>query len=230
MEKVFSLASKRFDHFPEDSELVCLLGDSDCPGRIEVIEASNTLVARPGLIPMRFLVPWMLFIGLLITASPWIVRHFDRNALPNPVSVPAFWLLIGGTWLLALPAFLGLMACMNRAFAKKGDYFRVDKSARTLEIRGVRRTFSAHDILAFTEVSRWCRYGHVPWESTRQAGVLVRVPGGHVELHPLFRELARDIPLFGRRIDLVDQLSRLFQVPVRRVTLDRRESRSLMDC
>jgi hypothetical protein len=226
MEKVFSLSSVRFDHCPEDSELVCLLGDSDCAGSIEVVDTPESLVARPGLLRMKYLVPWMLFVASVITVATWIARHFGGNVFSDLF----VWVLIGMTWLLVLPAFFGLLAIINHSFAKKGDYFRVDKSGPTLQLCQVAKIFNASDILAFTELSRWCRYGHVPWGATRQTGVLVRAADGHVELYPVFRELEENIPVLGRRLPLTDRLAQIFRVPVRRMKLDRPESQSLGDC
>jgi hypothetical protein len=174
----------------------------------------------------------MLLVGSGITAAAWIARRFVGNlVVGNLVVGPAFcWMMIGMTWLLVLPTLLLLLTAVNRSFARKGDYFRVDKSALTFTLCQVGKTFKAAEILAFTELSRWCRYGHAPWRATRQMGILVRAPGRHVDLYPVFRELEENIPLLGRRFRLVDRLAEIFQVPVRRVKLDRRESRSLGDC
>jgi hypothetical protein len=225
-ERVFSRSSVRFDHSPEDSELVCLLGDRDCPGSIDVLETSDSLVVRPGLFRMKYVVPWMLLVASGMTAAPWIARHFGNNLAFGP----ALWLFVAMMWLLVLPSLFLLLVFMNRSFASKGDYFRVDKSALTFTLCQAGKTCKAAEILAFTELSRWCRYGHVPWGATRQTGVLLRAPGGRVDLYPLFRELGENIPLFGRRQRLVDRLAEVFQVPVRRVKLGRRESRALGDC
>ena len=88
MEKVFSLPFKCFDRLPEDSELVCLLGEIDHPGQITVLETSESLLVRPGLIPIKFVVPWMLLTGSLITAMPWIASLFGGNfSGPHAVGV-----------------------------------------------------------------------------------------------------------------------------------------------
>ena len=122
---------------------------------------------------------------------------------------------------------MGLLAFINHYFAKKGDYFRVDKPRRTLELCQVGRAFTGNDILAFTEVLRWYRRGPGwAWEWTWQTCVLVHTLEGHVEQYPLVRETV--VRLFRAR--LVDQLVQIFEVPIRRVRLNRRASRALKDC
>ena len=218
MNEVFSLPFMRFDHIPDDSELVCLLGDSACPGKIAVIETSESIVARPWLFPMKFVVPWMLFVAAMITAIPWIARYFGSR-----MSGVEILIVIVGTWLFALPGFLGLTVLINHVFAKKGDYFRVDKLHRTLELPQVHKTITASEILAFTEIFRWYR-----WDATRQAGVLVKTPDGQCILYPMFRELEENGYKQGSQ--LMALLVQIFRVPVRQVTLNKQESKALKDC
>lgn len=137
--------------------------------------------------------------------------------------------MIGTTWLLVVPILLVLLGFINRSFAKKGDYFRVDKSGPMLELCQVGKSFNAGDILAFTELRRWCCHDHVPWKATRQTGVLIQTQDGQIELYPVFRELEENISLLGCRLSLADRLAQVFRASVRRVTLDRRESQALGD-
>ncbi|MGO8689858.1 MAG: hypothetical protein ACLQLG_09500 [Thermoguttaceae bacterium] len=219
--KAFSLPSMCFDGVPDDAHLVCLLGDPDC-GSVEAVEEADILTARPWLFPMKFVVPWTLFIGIVITCMllfmPWL-----QHEKPNyPLAFLVFM------WVIVIPGTLWVLTALNRHFATKGDYFKVDMTRHTLELCPVGRTLKASEIITFVELTRFYR-NTAGWNKTRQTGVLVRASSGRVELHPVVRELQENIPLLGRRA-WADRLADMFQAPVRRVKLSKAESRALSDC
>jgi hypothetical protein len=218
MNKVFSLPFKRFDHIPEDSELVCLLGDDFYAGKISVIETPESIVACPWMIPIKYMVPWILFVASIITAVLWFARYYSSG-----LSVTLVWGMIALLWLGAVPGFLGMILFINHEAAKRSDLFKVDKLLRTLELPQVHKTITASEILAFTENYRWCHLDY-----TRQAGVLIKTPEGQCELYPMFREVQENGYKQGDQ--LIAQLVRIFQVPVRKVTLNKEESKALKDC
>lgn len=219
METPFSRAPLRCDHVPPDAEIACLLSDFDHPGHIAVVDTPQSLVARPGLIPMRFAATWLIVIASAITAGLWWIPAGGR--LAGPQLNLAMTALV---WLAVVPAFLGVLAAINRHFAGKGDYFRADKAGRRLELCPLGRTLDAGEIVAFTEVSRWFMNPLVrSWDWTRQVGAVVRHPSGGYELLPLVREM--EVRPFRPR--LADQLAAIFDVPVRRIRVSWRDSRSL---
>ena len=204
-----------------NAHLVCLLGDPDC-GSVEAVEEADILTARPWLFPMKFVVPWTLFIGIVITCMllfmPWL-----QHEKPNyPLAFLVFM------WVIVIPGTLWVLTALNRHFATKGDYFKVDMTRHTLELCPVGRTLKASEIITFVELTRFYR-NTAGWNKTRQTGVLVRASSGRVELHPVVRELQENIPLLGRRA-WADRLADMFQAPVRRVKLSKAESRALSDC
>ncbi|MBI3412044.1 MAG: hypothetical protein HY040_27250 [Planctomycetes bacterium] len=217
---VFSVASLLFERDPEDVDLGSLLGEVDHPGNIVVVETPDILLARPGLIPMKFVLPWMLVIGAVITLMPWIAPQFGGR-FEGPIA----WLMLAVMWGLVIPAFLGILLLGNRHFAKKGDYFRADKLDPHLEIPRLGRTFGADQILAITELSRWFKHLGA-WEWTRQIGILVRGSDCQVEQHPLVR--VNEVEWWRRRLS--DRIADIFQVPVRRIELKWGASRRLKDC
>jgi hypothetical protein len=219
IQKAFSRPSMLFDGAADDSQLVCLLGDSDC-GPVKAVEEAGLLTASPRLVPMKFVVPWMLFTAVAITCM--MCFFFDGPRV-------FFWLLMGMLWLLALPTLLGLLALINRHMAKKGDHFRVDMTRRTLELCRIGRTLKASEIIAITLLTRWYRGGGGQWSKTHQTGVLLRTPDGRAELCPVVRELGENTPSF-RKSTWADRLAAIFQVPVRRIELNKSESRALNDC
>lgn len=215
----FSLASQEFEDIPEDAQLVCLLGDRDC-GPIRASEEAGLLTVRPWLFPMKFVVPWMVFTLLVITV---LVMWFF--SLRNPL----LWAGLAMGWLGALPMFLGLLAVINRSFAKKGDYFRVDLARRTLELCRAGQTVEARQIVAITLLDRWYRHAGGAWDKTYQTGVLVRNPDNQVAHYPLVRELAENVSRF-KKSRWAERLADIFQVPLRQIELSRSESRGLNDC
>ena len=180
MQKVFSCPSMCFDGVPDDSQLVYLLGDRDC-GPIKAVEEAGLLTVRPWLIPMKFMAPWMLLTLVIITIVMLCV-HYPRDWF--------FWLFLTCGWFVCLPVLLGLLDAINRSFAKKGDYFKVDTARRTLELCQVGRTLKANEIIAITMLTRWYANASGSWNKTHQTGVLVRTQDNRVELYPLVRELA----------------------------------------
>jgi hypothetical protein len=222
MSKVFSCPSMSFDHDPNDSELTCLLGDSSQPFSVKVVETADSLAARAWLLPMKWIVPWMALVAAGITCGV-LFMAFANHGTTKFASL-FFWVpivFLAFLWLLALPSFLGILLFVNRYFAKKGDYFSVDKMRHALTAGQPGRTFRADEIIAFTELTRWYRQ-RGEWSTKRQTGVLVRAADRQVELHPLVNGA-------GKR-SLADQLASVFQVPVRRIELSRAESKALKDC
>ena len=135
-------------------------------------------------------------------------------------------LLVG--WLGALPGFLVISAVLSRWIAKKGDYFRVDRSRRTLELCRAGRTIQGSEIEAIILLSRWHRWG-LPWIRFFQTSVLVRGPGGQMELYPVMSESTENAPAYTRS-RWADRLASIFPVPVRRIELSKAESQALNDC
>jgi hypothetical protein len=209
-----------FDGVPDDAQLVHLLGNLDRCGPIKAVEEAGLLTVRPWLVPMKYMVPWGIFVMVVITCTSYFMEHGKLDS-----SLVAF-LLFG--WLVCLPGLLVLLAVFNRLVAKKGDYFKVDMARRTLELCQVGRTLKASEIIAVTLLTRWYR-SHGVWRKTYQTGVLVRTQDNRVELYPVVRELGENVPSY-KRSQWADRLASIFQVPVRRIELSRSESRALNDC
>jgi hypothetical protein len=217
MPKVFSCPSMSFDHVPADSELTCLLGDSGC-GPIKAVENEESLTVRPWQFPMKYMVPWGIFVMVVISCMSYFMEGGNLDLL--------VWLMLLFGWLVCLPGTLAVMVVINRAFGKKGDHFRVNMSRRTLELCRIGRTVTASEIIAITLLGRWYRHG--AWEKTYQTGVLVRTRD-KVEFYPLVRESGENVPA-SKRSKWADRLADIFQAPVRRIELSKSESRALNDC
>lgn len=225
--KAFSRPSMCFDGIPEDSQLVCLLGDSDC-GPIKAVEEAGVLTVRPWLFPMKVITAWMILVAIAITCMMCFGTSLLEHRREDFLS-PIFWAMLLLLWVLALPGFLGVLALINRSFAKKGDYFKVDLARHTLELCRVSRTIKASEIIAITLLTRWyCNAGGV-WQKTHQTGVLVRTEDNATQLYPVVRELGENVPS-PRRSKWADRLANVFQVPIRQVEVSRPESRVLNDC
>jgi hypothetical protein len=228
MAKVFSLPSMRFDHDPSDAELTCLLGDADC-GPVKAVEEGGVLTVRPWLFPMKYIVPWMVFTAIVITCMLCFAPMVEHKKADSS-SLMFFWIPLVFLWLVALPGFLGLLALMNRSFASKGDYFKIDTARRTLELCRAGRTVRAADIAAITVLTRWYRNAGGSSFKTYQTGVLLRVAerDNHLELLPVVRELGENIS-WGKASRWAEKLASVFQSPIRRVELSRSESKALND-
>jgi hypothetical protein len=216
--KAFSLASMSFDRVPDDSQLVCLLGDPDC-GPVQEVEEGGLLTVRPWLFPLKLVVPWLVFTLFAITGVALCFLR-EQGVL--------MWLFLAFGWFLCLPAIWGLLAVVNCSLTKKGDYFKVDMARRTLELCRAGRTLKRGEIIAITLLTRWyakAGSGH----KTHQTGVLVRTRDNQIELFPVVRELAENVPA-SKRSKWADRLASVFQVPIRQVELSRSESRALNDC
>jgi hypothetical protein len=226
--RAFSRSSMTFDHAPGDCELTCLLGDPNC-GPVRAVEEGGVLTVRPWLFPMKYIVPWMIFTAIVITCMLCFAPMIEHKKTDFS-SVLFFWLPLCLVWLLGLPAFLGFLAILNRTFASKGDYFKVDMARRTLELCRLARTVKAGDIIAITLLTRWYRNAGGASFKTYQTGVLVRSPenNNRVELYPVVRELGENIPA-SRASQWAERLANIFQVPIRRTELSRSESLALDD-
>ena len=210
-----------FDDIPDDSQLVCLLGDPDC-GPVMAVGDSDLLIVRPRLVPMKFVIPWMVFVGVVITCMMFF--------MPRPPIQPGeFWLMLFALWFLCLPGFLLLLLFLNRSFAKKGDCFKADTIQRTLELCPVGRTFKSSEIIALILLTRWYQYGQTTWNKTHQTCVLVHAPDNKVALYLVVRELAENVPIF-KSSKWADRLANIFQTTVRRIELSKSESKALNDC
>jgi hypothetical protein len=215
--KAYSLDRLAFDDEPNDHQVSVLLGS---PGGGDVVlkETNGVLSAKPRPIPMKFIVPWMIFIAVVITAMPWIVRLFGKR-----ISGPEFWVIIPVIWLFVLPTFLGILHTVNKHFAAEMDYFRLHRHRQTLDLPHSGVELEAGRIEYLTEVKRWYSNGS-GWSHIVQINVLARRDGGGFDLFPVVRA---PNAIFSR--STADQLARLLNTKVRRVKLSMRQSRALCD-
>ena len=191
------------------------------------MEEAGFLTVGPLQLPMKYVVPWMIFVMLVISCMicfmPWGMESRFTSIF--------FWFFLFFGWFVALPGTLGLMALISRSIAKEGDYFKVDMASRTLELCQLGRTIKASEIIAITLLTRWYRYQYVdgrgPWTKTCQTGVLVRTQDGRVELCPVLRQ--SQVPS-SKSSQWADRLAGIFQVPVRQIALSKSETRELNDC
>jgi len=223
-QKAPSASSKRFDHDPSDTELTCLLeGSSGVAGGIKIVEADGMLRIRSGLLPVTGIMLSMILGAVFFTGVLILIYKTD------PVFFEiAFWGMLAFCWLFLIPFWWIVLVVINRGIAKNDDFIRVDMAKRTLELCGEGRKFQAAEILAFTEVFRYYYYdrpyGDSPrgWYPKLQTGVLVRAADSQTELHALVGRKTRP--------PLADRLAGIFGVPVRRIKLNKSESRALNDC
>ena len=224
MPKAFSLPLMTFDRDPDDSQLVWLLGDQECSGAVGVEEA-GVLTVRPRLLPMKVIVPWVIMTGIVITCMLCFLPLWQHKKLD--FSWVRFWPFTLLMWLGCIPTLLIILTAVNSTFAKKGNYFKVDSQRRTLELCQAGRTLQADEIIALTVLVRW--YRCAGWDRTYQTGVLVRGADGQVEHYPLVRELGENTNL-ARATHWADRVASILNVPVRRIELDRQQSKALGDC
>lgn len=219
MVRAFSRNSIKFDHDPTNAELTVLLGDHDHPGRILVEETTSLLIARPGLIPIKFVAPWVVFTALTITVLlVVVVPRFGGNT-PDALALSMLVVL----WVLIVPTSIAFIVWLNRYFSRKGDYFKVDKQQRTLDLIQLGRKFDASEIKSFTELCRsYKRRGE--WFWTWQLGVVVSCVPGEWEVLPLVRDISYQHEYFT-----ANKLGTIFGVPVRRQSIDWRECRTFRD-
>jgi len=208
-----------FDHNPSDTELTCLLeGDSGWAG-LKIVETDGLLRVRPSFIPTTGIMLSMV-LGAVVISCPIVYFLAGEEWLAGRI---VLWFLLASFWLL-IPFWWIVLVVINRMIAAKEDVLRVDTMRRTLELCETHRTLQAAEILAFTEVSRYYRqYRHGgEWLVRFQTGMLVRTAHAQTELHALID--GRTNP------PLADRLADIFHVSVRRITLDKAESRALNDC
>ncbi len=208
-----------FDRVPDDSQLVCLLGNGG-GGPVEAVEEAGLLTLRPKLIPMKYVIPWMILVMVGITCMVCFMLWVTNDRFSSGF----FWLFLFSGWFVALPVTLAVFAAVNHSMAKYGDYFKVDMARRTLEVRQLGRTFKASEIFAITLLTRW-RWSDI----IHQTGVLVRTQDNRVELCRVVCQTGENIHI-SQRSKWADQLASIFQVPVRRIELSKSESRELNDC
>lgn len=226
MPQTFSATWMTFDHEPEDSELTCLLGNPlrrsaegfspFGPGScgllgVKAIEDDVMFAAVPRTFSMR----WGTAIAVLAAMGISCAILFDKK---QDYSLERIWPL-PFVWVGLLPGALAILWFGNLVSSSAGDFFLVDKSRRTLESCRAKRTFEGDDIIAFTDLSRYCWISN-QWLKAHQIGVLVYAADDTIEWHPLLSDSKRP---------WADQLAELFQVPVRRITLDKSQSKALRD-
>ena len=214
-----SASSKCFDHDPSDTELMCLLESSSGLAGIKIVETDGVLRIRPGLLPVTWIMLSMILGGVIVTGVLILIYKSD----PAFFEI-AFWGMLVFCWLFLIPFWWIVLVVINRAIAANDDFLRVDMGKRTLELCRERRTFQAAEIFAFTEVSRYCRWDRRggEWLQKLQTAVLVRTADSQTELHAM---------VVGKtRPPLADRLASIFGVPVRRIKLNKSESRALNDC
>jgi hypothetical protein len=229
----FSRMSLSFDRNPADSELTALLGEPK-PGLVSHVEEAGVLIARPWVLPMKWIVIWLVIFTLGLTCWACVVLFLGHENKMNPSDVQSFCFYLSLMWLVGVPGMLAVLWRIRRSLAekaKKGDYFKVDMSRRTLELCSAGRTFKAGEIVAFTVLSRRCRIVDLgnEWKSTLQTGVLVRAANNRLEHYPILHEWA-DAGLTAKRAKWADRLVGIFCVPVRRIELNHPESLALNDC
>jgi hypothetical protein len=218
--KAFSVSRLHFDQMPRDDQLFALFGFSDYSGLLQIDDdpARMTLRARPGRLPMRYIVPWMPLVMAAITAAPWIGIGFGVTGIGGA----AFWGFVAFGWLGVLPVFFGILFAINKYFDGQPDYFDADFRQGALALPRERATLKASTIECFTALDRWYR-SNSSWIHVAQIAVLSRGAQEGFDYYPLLWDRAR------RRFEwkTVDQLARGFGTRVRHVTLTLRESRQL---
>ena len=215
MQRAFTVDNLRFENDPGAEDLTWLLG-STRHAQIRLVETPNLLEAKPQAIPMRFAAPWIVLVATVVSWGFW----------SNVASVPLRSIAIGAVWFLVLPFLMFLLTSLNRDYRKQGYYFRADKLGRTIQLRQLGKAFDREAIISFTDLSRWYRPPPGGWDWIRQTGVLVRNGDGSVTHYPVVHEV--HLRLFNNGIS--EQLAQIFSVEVRRIKLNRRESRNLRDC
>ncbi len=217
--RAFSVKSLRFDHLPTDADLAWLLGDSDCMESVKIEETAERLIARPRLIPMKFVVPWLILTFTVIMAAPWWIPLFGGDFGGREKD---FYVIFGGYGLVVVPAMIVLFGHMHDRFAAKGDYFRLDKRTGRLELPAHGRTIAQDELIAITYVSRL--RPHIGNKVGGPARLLAR-PDGQFEHLGIFGEL--ESVAFNR--SAAERLADALGLPLRRVTLSRAASKTLND-
>jgi hypothetical protein len=214
--KAFSYDQLSFDAEPADRHLCSLLGSSDWID-VVLIECNGVLIAKPRLVPMQFVIPWMIFIACVITAAPWYVPKLGGEV------DSVLWLMIALMWVFILPAMFALLHTINRYFADQGDYLRADRVHRTLQLPRLGITLEDRDIVYFTEVLRsfWI---HGKRDRQRAVGVVVQ-RNGEFDFYPILREE----PVRFKKQRLAEVLAGIYRKDLRRIELSYRQSKALSD-
>ena len=217
-----SASSKSFDHDPSDTELTCLLEGFSAVAGIKIVETDGMLRIRPARLPATGIMLSMILGAVFFTVVPILLYKTD----PAFFEI-AFWVVVVFVWLFLIPFWWIVLLVINHTIAAKDDFIRVDMGRRTLELCAERRTFRAVEILAFTEVFRYYYVDRPHADSPRgwyprlQVGVLVRAADSRTELRALVDKKSRP--------PLADRLASIVGVPVRRIKLNKSESRALND-
>ena len=215
--KPFSGPMMSFDHDPSDTELTCVLQCSNGVAGIKVVETDGMVRIRPGLFPVTGIMLSMILGAVVFTGVLIVIYRTD----PDFFGI-VFWVMLGLYWFFLIPFWWIVLLVINRAIAANDDFIRVDMGRRTLELCEEGRTFRAAEILAFTEISRYYRSDAAfGWLRRLQTSVLVRAADSQIELHALVDGATRP--------PWADRLASIFAVPVRRIKLNKSESRALND-
>jgi hypothetical protein len=203
------------------------------PFGVKFVEADGVCRATPRLLPTKWLILWIINGDIVFTCMILIHALRQENVVSPNWTI---WVFLLSMWFVTLPGVFGFFYFFNRRLSRHGDYFRVGRNHRTLELCRIGRTLKAGDIIAFTELTRWHRRHRYAgkWQKTHQTGVLTRKGDRQTELYPLIHEreapvLWWSLPLY-RHSSWAERLANIFQVPVRRIELSRSESRHLNDC
>jgi hypothetical protein len=218
----FTRGMMHFDGHPTEEELLVLLGPPDYTTHVEIRETPGSLSARPGALPLRFIVPWMILVAGIITGMVWKFgpAEMDRAVVYG---------MVGAIWLLVLPVFLVICVAINRHLAGVKDYFQIDLQRRTVALPALGVTLSAEAIEALIVVERWYK---VPQESgwcwIKQVAALVRSAdaGGGFDYYALLEDRVMKRP-FQKAVEV--RVGEALGRPVRVIRRGRRESRMLGD-
>lgn len=218
--KAFSVDRLHFDARPTDEQLLALLGPPEYISLLQVDEdaARQTIRVRPGRLPMRWIMPWMVLVAAGITAAIWIgvgggIAGTGRIAI---------WAMVAFIWLGVLPVMFGIFFAINSHFGKEPDYFEADFIHGSLTLPRAGVTLTASQIDCFTAVKRWC-LSNGQWQYVCQTGILACREASGFDHYLVFSDRAKR----RNQWQTVDRLAEGFKKLVRRVTLTRSQSKLL---
>lgn len=218
----FTRGMVHFDGHPTEEELLVLMGPADYTTRVEVRETPSSLSARPGALPLRFIVPWMILVAGVITGMAW---KFGPAGMDRAV----VYVMVGAIWLLVLPVFLVICVAINRHLEGVKDYFQIDLQQRTVALPALGVTLSAEAIEAVIVVERWYKVPQAPtWCWIKQVAALVRSAdaGGGFDYYPLLEDRVMK-RAFQKAVEV--RVGEALGRPVRVIRRGRRESGLLGD-
>lgn len=218
--RAFSIDRLHFDSRPTDEQLLALLGPPEYISLLQVDEdaARQTIRVRPGRLPVRWIMPWMVLVAAGITAAMWI--GVGRDIAGN--GRIAIWAMVAFIWLGVLPVMFGIFFAINSHFDKEPDYFEADFLHDSLSLPRAGVTVTASQIDCFTAVERWC-LSNGQWQYVCQTGILARRQPSGFDHYLVFSDRAKR----RNQWQMVDRLAEGFKKPVRRVTRTRSQSKLL---